>query len=458
MDGVHRHGAVLCPASGGDAVRNGPETRSESGEAKLRRRTLLSVAVLAAAGASGIVVKTVGSRKHRGDASQPEAKVALAIRRLPVAIPPHGELADVVPIEMTRDLLLTLLPCWAQAVKVDNLLHAFRLWGGQADFPEEVFVRPFEDRDVFSGQAMERIFMDSRRFQAVFPEAPPLLLSFADGALTRIGYSAVSGGNSGALIHRDNLLRAFAELGYTSDTPLLTTRGDVKAVDGKVSYAEFARVTIRDLVWGSVAYFDPLQETDWTVEALARYLAPQRTWTNRFGQTFSFDDVARRLLSRPIGHGSCQGLHGLYALICLWRIDQEHNVLSDSVRDKIEGHLQQRSRRLEQNSVALLLRQTNPRRSVVDQDPYYEDRRKWIDTKQLVFIAHHLEWIALAPKSLRPKRDTVRRAVDALLRGLEPWSMYARSGDYGPLTHAGTSLCGLLGRSPMHIAFQTTNK
>lgn len=422
----------------------------EGSASKLGRRTFLSLAAVAAAGGAGVVAKTFWSR--RGPASQVAGEARLRVRRLPVAIRPHGELADVVPVDETRELLLTLIPCWNQAAKLPLVLHAFRLWGPRAEFPPKVFTRPF-DRPVFTGQMMEGVFSDSRRFQEVYPLDPPILYSYADGVVVRRG-STLGGGDIGRLFHRDSVLRTFGELGYSSKTPLLA----VKAAADRESLEDFQQATIEDLVHGSVAYFDPEQEIEWTVEALARYLAPQQSWTNRFGATFSFDDLARKLVRRPLGRGSCRGLHVPYALICLYRINQQHGIVSDSVRRQIEDYFHDRSRGLErkQNRGGMFLEIADPLWKADRKKDPHEDRSKWISTEGLSTLSHHLDWIALAPEGLRPKRDTVARAAEAMLRGLRPWTMYVRSTEYAPLSHAGTSLCGLLGRSPAEIVSQQT--
>jgi len=437
-----------------DPTRSDPPSGAGSagGSAKPGRRTLLALAAAAAAGGVGVIAKTVWSR-NRGGARRAAASPELAVRGLPVAIPFHGELAEVVPVEQTRKLLTTLLPCWIQAVKVGNLLHAYRLWGPQARFPTEVFTRPF-DTPLFSGQDMERTFLDSKGFEKTFPLDLPLLMSYPDGIVVRTGYTAIQGGHMGALVHPDNVLRTFAELGYSSEIPVVAMKGDVRAVDGKLSVGDLVQGTIGDIVRGSVAYFDPEQELEWTVEALARYLAPQSTWTNRFGHGYSLDELAERLVETPLGVGSCLGLHVPYALVCLYRIDQEHRILSDSAREKVEEHFRSRSRGLElkQNSDGMFFQDNDPLWSG-KQDPH-EDRSKWLSTNELTVLSHHLDWIALAPEGLRPKRETVQRAVEAMLRGLEPWTMYVRSADYAPLSHAGSSLCGLLGRSATDVVFQ----
>jgi hypothetical protein len=363
-----------------------------------RRDILLGGALSALAAGGAILTKRLLPEVSCLASAEKAARTAIASE--PVITSPHADLKDVIPLDQTHDLLVTLLPTWFQAVKTDNLLHAFRLWGPSAEFPEDLFTHPFVDRHVFSGAEMEQVFMNSEAFSRVFPLDPPLLKLFSDGVVARIGFSNVEGGHIGALVHQDNLLTAFAELGYPSNTPIIAVPADARVDNSKGSFPG-VQAALSDLVQGAISYFSPRQELEWTIEALVRYLAPQQEWTNRFGETFTFNDVAGELLRRVPGEGSCIGLHTVYALVCLFRVNMQHRVLADGVAALIERYLQRRSQALDADvdSKEYSFHRLDNKWPAAFRNST-EDRSEWMDANQLTYVSHHLEWIAYARRPL----------------------------------------------------------
>lgn len=127
--------------------------------------------------------------------------------------------------------------------------------------------------------------------------------------------------------HRDFCLTTLAELGLPLSTPMTT-------VDGWF--------TLRDLLRDSVENFDIKQrELAWTAIAYALYLPPQRGWTNRYKESFTFDDVANALIQTPLHKVSCGGAHLLDAMTILLRANATIACLSEPVREALRRHLQQ---------------------------------------------------------------------------------------------------------------------
>jgi hypothetical protein len=109
--------------------------------------------------------------------------------------------------------------------------------------------------------------------------------------------------------HRDHALGCFAELGVGLDFPVVFDN---------------ATGSIREVLADSIANFClQQQELAWTAVAYALYLPPSRSWSNRFGETTSFDDLTNALLDFPMVDASCAGTHLAYALSVIARVDEE---------------------------------------------------------------------------------------------------------------------------------------
>src|SRR5207302_3298465 len=116
-----------------------------------------------------------------------------------------------------------------------------------------------------------------------------------------LGWRSPTGGAEGTArdpsmeLHRDQTLAAFAELGL----PLsFTLQGD-----GGTG-------TLRDVLDDSLANFHLGQkELAWTALAYALYLPPVKSWINRYGERFGFDQLVSEMLDRPLDAESCGGTH-----------------------------------------------------------------------------------------------------------------------------------------------------
>ncbi|MGH2638109.1 MAG: hypothetical protein ACRDF4_02315, partial [Rhabdochlamydiaceae bacterium] len=145
---------------------------------------------------------------------------------------------------------------------------------------------------------MSGYLLDHRIFRKIAPGESPLLFTTRYGVRGRIIPTGIHGSFTGPLGHTDDILRACAEIGLSSDDVLYT-------IDGEAS--------IRHMIQDSTARFEINQELEWSSEALARYLAPQSSWINHSGKEISFNDIASSLLKRVPGEGTCLGTHVPYA-------------------------------------------------------------------------------------------------------------------------------------------------
>lgn len=118
--------------------------------------------------------------------------------------------------------------------------------------------------------------------------------------------------------HRDQCLSTFAALKLPLSTPITLK-------DGKA--------TLQEVLDESIANFTFDQgEMNWTALAYAHYVAPQKAWTDRFGVTTSFSDLANYLLEREFKNQSCGGMHLLQAIVALKAADDRHGIFDRATR------------------------------------------------------------------------------------------------------------------------------
>lgn len=128
--------------------------------------------------------------------------------------------------------------------------------------------------------------------------------------------------------HRDQLLAVLGELGYPAATEMIV---------GEVSFS------VRDLIADSLANYHADQaEIGWTAMAYALYLPPRKQWVNKFGETFTFDDLAETVLTRSLHKESCVGSHLVWATLALYRVDREFTPLvSEMMRSRLHRRIQE---------------------------------------------------------------------------------------------------------------------
>jgi len=244
-----------------------------------------------------------------------------------------------------------------------------------------------------------------------------------------------------AAAHVDDLLAAAAEADLPLSTPI---------------FAGGRAGTLRDLLRGAIARFEIDQELEFTAVALAAYLPPVKSWTNRRGETFTFDDVARKLLEPVTPKQACYGTHVPYALAFLFQIDglfgigEIEPILDPATRRDVVARLRRLSRELEESqdeAGSWAPRQVRP--------DWLDDDRELTAFR---VTGHHIEWIALAPSEARPSRDSVERAARWLYKAvLAQPAAYAYFGTgYNDNTHAARALLLLHHRTAAEFCQRTS--
>jgi hypothetical protein len=280
------------------------------------------------------------------------------------------------------------------------------------------------DPHFASGQEVVAVLTDQKLSETFFGE--PIFVQtrsgirYRDSAFQRL----VNGEN-----HRDICLATFAELGLPLSTPMTAVNGSF---------------TLRDLLRDSVENFDiSQQELAWTAITYGLYLGPPMRWTNRYGESFTFDDLANALMRTPLHTVSCGGAHLLYAMTILRRIDSSSPCLSQSVREVLTQYLQQQ---------AMVAIKSQSKEGYWALDWYAKEdsqapRISLSDTAETRLLAtgHLLEWLELLPVELQPSPDVYRRAARWLGMALKIGFQGKSSDSFCPPVHAACAVRALLG-------------
>ena len=127
--------------------------------------------------------------------------------------------------------------------------------------------------------------------------------------------------------HPGQLLCEFAKHGVPLDERLTVEKRDFH---------------IKDLLGDSIANFNLNDsQLEWIAIALILYLPPQKTWIDKFGNMYSFADLAEELSHRDVDprRQPCYGIHRLEALSILLKVNETHRLLSSECRNRLHTYL-----------------------------------------------------------------------------------------------------------------------
>lgn len=265
-----------------------------------------------------------------------------------------------------------------------TLMHYLHLWGDRAQF---------SDPTCMSGLQMLGALLDGEQ-HALYTGAGAFVYKTRSG---EVQFRAVGGGGES---HPNQCLALLAELGTPTDRVLPTVGG-----------------TLRDAIRSALLDFMLVEKPEWSIVAFGRYLPPTRRWQNRWGDRFSFDQLAAAFLDRDPGVRSpCGGTHLLYATCVLLQADEQCDILSDATRSRLIDRLQEAAQTLERTQHregywTLGWMNDLGRKQVV---PEYQ-----AETERTLITGHHLEWIVLAPPEAIPSRRHLGNALHWCLSELE---------------------------------------
>jgi hypothetical protein len=323
------------------------------------------------------------------------------------------------------DAVNRVRPHW-KIPKINSVLHALRLWGKDSRF-----------RD------------DYNPFSSLTPSGYQLFLMATDNSLadklgvlplhsflyrTKYGITPQFDTGEGGIAHVDQYLKVLGEAGASLESVITLSDG--------------SKSNVAAVVESSLLNFHLDQELEFSAVAYSRWLPPHKEWRNRNGRVFSFDDLANAILSKSIGSSSCHGIHSLYALANIYRAHLEFDILSPNVVVAIESRLHLASELLMRNQSESGLwfggwtNSSLPSSKLVQEHGF----------EAVVATGHHLEWIAMTPKELRPAEDSIHKAAGALADLILKHDALTISNSYAPFSHAARSLLLLNDIEPSAIA------
>jgi hypothetical protein len=303
-------------------------------------------------------------------------------------------------------------------LSVGDLLHSLRLWKIPKDLPTvpSLALRHPEVTHVTPAQIVNVILTDRAYvdFYGDMGESNPLFFRTPAG----LGVLRANGtGSPGGEPHVNKLLQVLGECGFPLNQTVRTA---------------FGEYCIEDILRDAVYRFSINQELEFSATAFANYLPPDRSWVNKFGDKYSFDDLALRLIERSPGEGACYGIHVLFALTVMQSADDIYGIFSDPVRIKVRRHLTSRSRLLERTELIAGGWDKHWGGSEGVESPFSEPAL----LEYVRVTGHHLEWIALASPEYRPPEPVIRRAIAGVVQALKSMSFEQFMEGYGPCSHA----------------------
>lgn len=354
------------------------------------------------------------------------------VRSKPLVFKPVP-LSGTIEDSQIRRVLTTVEPRFNRREMMNTLpmpavIHALRLWGSQAKF-----ARKLEGPTALSGQKMVAILLDHKTFVENCRLYGPGLLRQSEFGIEVITKDDFSFEYNSSATHFGELGAEFAEIGLPADYPANT-------LDGHVG-------TIGEIIKDDAARYVEGAELEWLASASCRFAINNRPWTNRFGQVRSFDSIARNLLERKPGTGSCGGTHVPYALMSLLRADDEVHLLTVSTRKSIETYFVDLSALLVENQARNGYWPKEWWDSTDDALPGSIQSSKEEFMAAVRMTSHHLEWMSLADsEKYRPPAQTMRRAVSFLLGNWDRIEAILKADwhEYSNVSHAARCLA-LLG-------------
>lgn len=348
-------------------------------------------------------------------------------RDLPIKLPPIPSGITVSDIDISLALCASL-PHWNPPT-VPSMMHALRLWGVESEFTNEMVGLPV------TGALMRDALLSDRQCakRTLGGDSEYLTETPYGVAVTRINSDAARHYRGEA--HFGQLLKVLAETGAPLSAAVETRSGKL--------------MSVRDILRHAVLRFPEANELEFIGIALGLYLPPQKAWVDQFGVTHDFDELVVRLIEQPLGEGACGGCHLPYTVAVIVRVDEQQAILSAAIRDKAIAWLTDVSRRLE---VAV-----SSEDGSVTNWAANSPKSPWNDDvlDQIALTGDHLEWIAIAPRGVRPSEQTVNQLILRLSDSLAalPEIRIRSFKTLLPCSHAARALCLLRNIQP-HLAWR----
>lgn len=374
----------------------------------------VSVVAVAAFAAAAMSLSDRGERRVlQAVTGQPTAPRLALSHKLPLRVEPFYDDPTVVSDAELHDVLDKVKPRLSpEKLSPNHVEHALRTWGGTIRFGE---------RGVMDGPDLVAYLTDYGRQLASWrgvEQAEPLLIERPDGIAVNWGKKP------GESVHHDHWLACLSEAGVPLDTPIFgpSRRGD----------------TLEDALQEALRDFDPNEkETEWSVMAFGFWLPPDhKAWVNRDGRRLDFNLLAETEMRGAKRFGVCGGMHRVYSLMVLLRLDDDYQLLRPQVREAVYNHLRN-------VRDTIVLSQNADGRWRSDWPNGASAREKPLDEplyRQVIATGHQLEWLAIAYPDLQPPREVVQKAADWVIETARDTPQEQLLREYTFFSHVGNAL------------------
>ena len=380
---------------------------------KLSLKTVIAVQVLVVFSFCGAY--TLGSRETQQEfndvfllqESFPEITIE---RKVPLRVEPFYDDPTVVTDEELAAVLKQVRPKFPRKhLKPNHVEHALRTWSIHSTF---------QDPSVVSGVEMKDFLVDHARFLASWgDEASPLLIDEPAGVSIRWG------SQKGGSVHHDHWLASLTEAGIPLDEPVFApSRRDMD---------------INDVIQQSLRDFRlDEREVEWSAMAFGLWIPPVKQWKTTNGRVVSFDLMARRLIRGHKRYGVCVGTHRVYSLMLLIRLDDQFDILSDSVRAEAYAYLE----RVRDLISVCQFEDGHWPANWMDGKTALTNPQEIPEYKNVIATGHHLEWLAIAPKELHPPHEQIVKAAKWIIKNTTEHSEAEILQKYTFYSHVGNAL------------------
>jgi hypothetical protein len=354
---------------------------------------------------------TVSDVEYRLDAQKYPVTINIP-REKPLRVTPLYNRPELVSDEELAMVLGKLQPRFGdKKIKPNFVEHALRIWTVDATF---------QNPKVMSGEKMKDFLLNSSMYATSWgADAHDLLVEEPLGVAIRYGRSA----GNGSSVHHDHTLACLTEAGISLNEPVFVPS------HRKMTVRQLLEQAIRDFQYDE-------RETEWTALSYALWLPPTREWKMPDGRTMSFDMLVDRLIRGQLETGVCSGTHRLFTLMCMWRIDQDLDILSDAYSAKIIKHL---SMVRDQITKSQFPDGHWPSNWWDGEHALKAVKEDEIHTK-VICTGHHLEWLAIAPEELHPPKEVIDKAAKWCIKTTDEMSQQQIFDRYTFFSHVGNAL------------------
>ena len=179
-------------------------------------------------------------------------------------------------------------------------------------------------KDGLTFDEMLLIFLDSTACEKNYGREQSMF------ELTRYGlrYTMPNRPSVTAQGHDDQVISMLAEQRLPLDTEL--------HVESKLARNKF---TINNLMTDLLARFSTRHEFEWSLLCIAQYDPKLNSWSNRFGEKYTFEEAVHELIKKDLARSSCCGMHACTTVAALMQLNEKYDIFSQETRELMDTYL-----------------------------------------------------------------------------------------------------------------------